>query len=427
MKFVTRARQIGNYRRVVLVLFGWYVAQLVVGLVIIHLLSGSILKTMITNAATNVQQDLVYKDGTWDTSKYDADPEVPGQFRVYVVTKDGFVIDRWRPIPGYLDTSNLKQLLVYQTPQTVHTVTNQNWRVYSQAITNSQHTTIGAVAIGSYDVADDRLENTDQDLISTAQRLVAKIKVHDGAIDVSAINFHDVAFDTPFQVVDQYNRILIKSDSSNSLDTLPDYIDASYIRSQLLGPTLHTIKSSQTNERFLVTSLPLRDSFNNPVGMVIIGKTTAPFINIEKGYIWFDSLASLAILLVFAGLLFSWGKTDFDTAAKKHHLLNQKYISSISFDKAASALLINDHKIAISFATNQYYMCQALFGSPKKKWEIDELLEKFGDDDSIDGWRKVYDAMNSINKKTSAYMKEKVFVTNNRTYQLNPELLKKLK
>jgi len=89
-------------------------------------------------------------------------------------------------------------------------------------------------------------------------------------------------------------------------------------------------------------------------------------------------------------------------------------------------LRINDQQVQLTYATNQYYFCQALFASLKKKWENDELLEKFGEDFDKDGWRKVYDAMAEINRKTAPFLTEKLVVIDNKTYRINPHLAAKI-
>src|SRR5690348_26596 len=120
-----------HYQLVVLVA-SLFVVLFAVALLIIYGAAIWITKDLVHSETKLVLSDLSYKNGAWDMSKYDADPEIPGTYRLYLITKDGFVIDRWRPIAGFLDTSDFKQLLVYQQPQTVTTVAGQAWRLYSE-------------------------------------------------------------------------------------------------------------------------------------------------------------------------------------------------------------------------------------------------------------------------------------------------------
>ena len=50
-------------------------------------------------------------------------------------------------------------------------------------------------------------------------------------------------------------------------------------------------------------------------------------------------------------------------------------VKSIRFDHDKSHLIIDDQTLSISYASNQFYLLDALFSNPKKRWENDELLE----------------------------------------------------
>ena len=62
-----------------------------------------------------------------------------------------------------------------------------------------------------------------------------------------------------------------------------------------------------------------------------------------------------------------------------------------------------------------------LFSKPTKRWETDELLDRFGEDPELENGRKVYDAMISVNKKVSKVIPLKLILNQNKTYQLNQE------
>lgn len=93
-------------------------AQIAIGALAIYAAASHEVKNSLNSTIQRVKADVHYKDGHWDTSKYDTNPEIPGSYRLYFIAKDGFVIDRWRPIPGYLDTSDFKQLSAYSSPRT---------------------------------------------------------------------------------------------------------------------------------------------------------------------------------------------------------------------------------------------------------------------------------------------------------------------
>ncbi len=407
-----------------IIMTGLFVGQLFIGCVIVYFVSISQVKTFINNISNLARQDIAYKNGVWDTSKYDSDPEIPGNYRIYVITKDGFVIDRWRPVPGYLDTSDFKQLLTYSRPKSIHTVTNQNWRIYSLPITNSNNNVIGLVAVGRYGDFDESHQPLDGELKKTAQLIRQKLVVTNSDIDTNDLNVHDVPFETSFQIVDQYNHIHLKSDNSNTIDRLPNYIDPSYIASQLKTPSLNMIKSASTHEDFLAQTTPLKDNHGTPIGTIIVARTISPYLELIKNFAIIELLFGLVIIP--AGYIFLLANGQKGASKFTTKLLKIHEVKTITFDKKSSYIKINNQKIAITYSTNQYFICVALFGSPKRKWETDELIEKFGMDHGPDSWRKIYDAMVSINKKAGQFLDSKIIISNNKTYQINPELVVKL-
>ena len=84
---------------------------------------------------------------------------------------------------------------------------------------------------------------------------------------------------------------------------------------------------------------------------------------------------------------------------------------------------INDTVVQVPYATNQYELADAVFSQPTKRWELDELLEKFGDTEDFGNWRKVYDATLALNKRTGL----KIVVYKDKTFRFNPELVSHLK
>ena len=90
-----------------------YLLQICVSSCVIYYVSITQIKSSLQTIVKRVKEDISYRNGVWDTAKYNADPEIPGRFRLYVFSSDGFVVERWRPIPGYLDTSDVTRLLAY--------------------------------------------------------------------------------------------------------------------------------------------------------------------------------------------------------------------------------------------------------------------------------------------------------------------------
>jgi hypothetical protein len=83
---------------------------------------------------------------------------------------------------------------------------------------------------------------------------------------------------------------------------------------------------------------------------------------------------------------------------------------------------VDDVAYPIAFATNQYYLCEALFAFPKKRWETDELLDRFGSDVENKNSRTLYDTVLALNRK----FLWRLISYKDKTYQLNPELIDRL-
>ena len=112
-----------------------------------------------------IQHDIKYDQGKWDTKLYNADPFTPYPHGssgfsqpLYIITSEGFVIERNRPISGLLDSSDFKHLLSFSRPQSISTVTNENWRVLSSPIRNKART-IGVVLVAFYNPSTSQLDD----------------------------------------------------------------------------------------------------------------------------------------------------------------------------------------------------------------------------------------------------------------------------
>jgi len=424
MVFAVYWGELQRHKRVVLLLVGLMVAQIVIGAAIIY--GGGLAQTRgyIQTISDRAVDDITYKNGVWDTARYDSDPEIPGNYRMYIITKDGFVIDRWRPIAGYLDTSDFRQLMSYHSPSTVHTITGQDWRILSLPVVHAGNT-VGVVTVGrllSFPT-EPGVILVDQELHDSATTLLKNLTVQDNTPDASAINVRSIPFTISFQIVDQYNRILLKRDTANSVDRLPNYIDPSYIADNLERQSIKIIQANGIGERYLVNSTPLKDPEGAPIGTIIVARTIDPFVDLMNNFIVIGTLTGALLLIAGLIMLMRLGEPASNNYDAQSPLLQADEIHSINFLKDKCLIHINDQEIAVSYATNQYYMCRALFSRPTKKWETDELVEQFGIDHGIEAWRKLYDAMSSINKKCHVVMEPNLILASNKTYRINPELL----
>ena len=422
MTFVSQLGVLRRYKKVALLLAGLLTAQLIIGGLVIYL--GGLAQTndYIQAISSRAREDITFVDHTWNTARYDSDPEIPGNYRIYVITKDGFVIDRWRPIPGYLDTSDFRQLLSYQKATTIHTITGQDWRMLSLPIRHNGNT-VGVISVGRIisDV-EPGVILVDQELRASAVELMEQLAIDDNALDVSQINVRSIPFTISFQVVDQYNRIQLKSDTANSIDRLPNYIDPSYIADNLNHSFTKFVQAANSSERYLVQSTALHDASGSPIGTIIVARTITPYLDLLNNYLIAGTITGALLLGTVIFIMKRFNGALLHVSDEPLQLLKDDEIREISFVKDECLLVINDQEIAVTYATNQYYMCLALFSRPSKKWETDELVEHFGIDHGVEAWRKLYDAMSSINKKCHMVMETNLIIASNKTYRINPAL-----
>lgn len=173
-----------------------------------------------------IQEDIRYKNGHWDLFNYNADSRIPETYPLYIISLDGFVIDRWRPVHGFLDKSNISRLLTFQTPQTIHTVTDENWRIFSEPIIDNDKT-IGVITVSKFNPDSDNISKTDALLRDNAKYIHSKLVIHNATIDISHLDIRDIDYNIAYEVVDQFNTVLVKNNNASSIDHLPDYIDRS--------------------------------------------------------------------------------------------------------------------------------------------------------------------------------------------------------
>lgn len=407
-------------RKILIFSIIFFVIQLFAGIVIIYEISMVQTGRYVQQTAKRVKEDIIYNNGKWDTSAYNADPQLPGTYPLYILTTDGFVIERWKPLHGFLDLSDFNHLLTYQSPQTIHTITNQDWRIYSLPIQEG-HATIGVITVSYFNPQTPLLDVTDQKIKMNAAYIAAHIIIQHGKIDTANLDTRKIPYDVAFQIVDQFNRILAKNNNNNSIDRIPNFIDASYVANALQTTGTLQVTDSQTQERFLLVSVPILDSHTLPVGVIVVGKSVSYIQGLLVSYLLWESIVGMISIGITMIIIKRIQKKD------KYNVHKITSVKTITFNKIESVITINTVKIPIPYATNQYSLCAALFAAPKKRWEVDELLERFGENQEKGSWRKVYDAMIMINKKVRDIVDLKLIFIKNKTYSINPELRDKIR
>ena len=372
-----------------------------------------------------ISQSLVYSNGRWDTTRYTADPQTPHPSGssgfltpLYIISADGFIIERNAPIPGFLDSSDFSHLMDFQKAQNVSIITNEQWRVISKPVVVNGKT-IGVIVGALYhperfipSVADTKINNT-------INYLQSGLDISNSSMNVNSIDLRGIDYDVSFEIVNNFNKVLLNN------GRMPTFIDKSYIYQELeSGTNTRTIQDPSKKISYIVVKQTLYDAEHNPVGIVLAGKSinyinttfykALPYI---IGFLLFSSLLAYYTLrsLIVRGIQ---DVISFYDQTKQE----KSFPKSISFNKRDGKLQIDEHSIEIPIDSNQYYLCKAIFSNIKKRWELDELLEEFGDDSAVENWRKIYDTMTVINKKASPYLPVKLIELREKTYSLNPDL-----
>lgn len=402
-----------QHKRFIFIVFIAVLVQFLVGVIVFFGISINQLQKQLDQKIWQIKTDVRFENDAWDLSLYNSDPLLLEKDPLYFIAVDGFVLDRRSPVRGFLDTSDYKRLLSYTTPQTIKNITGNLRRVYAKPIMD-QGKSYGVVAVSYYNPPDEVLPQIDLKLTQTADDILATISVHQGVVDTSQLDARKIPYDISFTIVDAYNSILTKTTNVTSFDRIPNFIDPSYVKNITASRPTRFIRDSQTDELFLIqVSQFLKDS--NLIAIIAVGLSVEPVLDVFKGYFMFGGVASLFIISwVFSMVVFT--KSTKEKDAKYSNVIKQ-----VLFSEKKGKLVINGISIKIPYATNQYYLLKMLFSRPSKRWETDELLDRFGIDVDIKNSRKVYDAMISINKKVYKVVPIKLILNQNKTYQLNQE------
>lgn len=365
----------------------------------------------------SIKSDFKYEKGKWDLEAYNKDPDLLGFYPLYFMTTDGFVLDRRDPIHGFLDTSDFKRLLSFEKPQTVSSITSQNWRIYVRKI-DSVGSTVGVIAVSYYNPPKEIIDQIDQKLIEAADFIYSQLKIEDKNIGTKELNIKAIDYDIAFNIIDSFNTIILKSANVDNTNRIPNFIDPSYVKRQLSQPAEKIIKDSLTGDLFMIRQASLEASDGSSIGIFVVGQSMSSIIGITQKYILRQTIISILIFLISILVLGFILKNKKGGAASLNYLPQEAF-----FNQKRGMLSIDGVDIVIPYATNQFYLLQTIFSNPAKRFETDELLERFGEEKSKIGSRKVYDAMLSINKKVSKVADIKLILNQNKTYQLNPKII----
>ncbi len=410
------------FSAVLLCLVVLFFVQIVSGYFFIRITSLKGIDNSLMTFIDRIKHDLVYTGNSWDMRKYNADPlapypNSPNSFPLYIITNDGYVIERSRPITGYLDASNFAHLRTYSdTPQTIVSPTNEKWRVYSRLIVHNT-VVVGVVGVAYYNPQSQLQSEIDTKLNETVNYITSHVKYADNQIVLKDFDVRNVLYDVSFEIVDRYNRTILNN------GRLPSYIDASYISQEFSHLGSRIIQDSRTGEEYLIHSSILYDSNHNPISLIVAGKSVTSVFSLLNEYVLSAVLFSLILIVPFALsviYLFHRNSHDAEDGRSDDHVRPMPH--KIWFDKEESSIHIDETKILIPYASNQFYLVSALFSNTKKRWEQDELLESFGETIDLVNARKMYDAMLAVNKK----LHMKLFTYRNKTFFIAKEFRDKI-
>jgi len=390
------------------------IAQIAITFIFLRYIALLDAKNSLEELYTRISNDLHIKNGKWDTTLYNADPHTPHPSGsngfttpLYIITSGGFVIERNQPISGLLDSSDFKHLQAFQTPQTIAVVTNDQWRVLSKRILGKNNEVLGLTSVAYHNPNINILNEIDQTLLESLEKINSSIKVIDNSIDVKDVDIRTIRYDIAFEVINTYNKVLLQNGRT------PTFIDPSYIDNELKRNITRIVRDSNTGEQFLIFMQPIKDLSGKSQGVILMGRSLFSINNTLNAYVLFSLGFGFFIIAPFL-LLFSNKTFRFSYQSEK----KDTYPDEVVFDPKESIIRADKKIIKIPFATNQYYLCKAVFTLPKKRWELDELLKKFGENDSSQNWRKVYDTAIIINKKVGF----KLISYEDKTFRLNPAI-----
>lgn len=392
--------------------------QAIIGSLLLYQLLIVQTKNSLEGTVKRLRGDITFQNNKWDISSYNADSAIPNDGSIYVIASDGFIIERSRPINGLLDLSRYSLIIPYSSPTTIDTITNETWRVLSAPISNNGQT-VGVILVAVYKPATEDLLIIDNKLQNAIAQVQPKIYAKGDSIDTSKVDLRKLPFDISFQVVSRFNKVLLQSENSNSVTRVPTFIDRSYINNQLKGDRQKLVKDVITHKQYLTLTAPVYDDKKFVEGIIVVGTSVDFIYSLVSIYALLSFLVYLLLLAIFTSLVNYYINKINNNRSNNELKLHPKVIV---FMKDAGKLMIDEYRIDIPYASYQYYFCKSLFSKPHKKWEADELLEIFGEDFGREKWRKVYDTLVALNRKTS-YLKDKLFIVKDKRYYINTKFL----
>lgn len=402
-----------------LLVFLLFLLHIIFSYIYIRTISLSEIQEKLTQFNNRIDNDLVFKGNSWDISKYNADiftpyPNGSSGFSkpLYIITTDGYIIERTNPITGLLNTSDFKHLLQFNKPTTIHTISNEKWRVFSLPL-EYKNRTIGVILLAYYKTQNNDLEVIDQKLITNADYIRNSLIIKpSGAIDYTGLDIRNIHYEYSFEIVDSFNNVIVNN------GRVPTFIDPSYLKRFTQNPVVEIVSDEITNVKYqLISKVIVREK--HPVGIIVSAETIQPLEQMLSKFVLFSLIIAILLIGPFGFYIIYKIVSIIALNSRDSNSIDLWKIKSISFDIKSGKITVNNTVIEIPYASNQYYLCERVFNNPKKYWESDELLEKMGEIDGVGSSRKVYDAMIALHKRIGFKLVE----YKDKTYRMNQHLL----
>lgn len=415
------ALQLSNFKKIItkysLLLVFLFLLQILIGYFLIHRILYDQTKQSLQFLSDRIKNDIKFHNDKWDMDLYNDDPYTPNpngasgfELPLYIITKQGLIIERNNPIHGLFDTSDSKQLLAFTSPQTITTDRQERWRVLSREIVRNNQRE-GVIFLAYYNPMPQQESEIDKKLIENIGRISSQVTINKSGMDIRKIDVRNIDYDVSFEIINKFNKVLLNN------GRIPSFIDPSYIDTELQNQRLRVVADTKTHVPYLILSKPLMDPDGVTIqGILTLGKPIDFLNSTTRTFLIYSIIILLLISFPICFIFFKFLKQDLSKHSKVENTVFP--ITTVSFDKRESSISFDKKRIKIPFGSNQYYLCEAVFSQPKKRWDQDELLEKFGDNDSTH-WRKVYDSMVALNKRLGF----RLILYENRTYRMNPPLL----
>lgn len=406
--------------RVFSLLLCFLVIQIIISFFFLRQISFQHIKDKLNSLVHSIDQDIKFRNSKWDISLYNSDPTTPHpsgssgfSTPLYIITSEGFVIERNRPISGVLDSSDYKHLMLFQKPQTFTTVTNERWRVLSKPIIRNGKT-YGVIMVSYYNPQDDSLTRIDQTLQENLTFIDNKVELQNNSLNIQKVDIRNVHYDVAFEIVTTFNKVLLNN------GRIPTFIDVSYIDKEIHNKQTRIVKDNVSNEEFYIHSKVLKDPQNNPFGIIILAESINSINNMLKDYILFSVIFSGIIIIPFTFFVSNYVLKEKNEAIEnyKKTLSASVLPKQLCFNAKGKCIQVENERVDIPFPSNQYFLCENLFSKPHKVWTQEELMNKLAEKGEEHS-RKLYDASLALNKKFPF----KLIDYKDKTYKINSDLL----